>query len=651
MATSTAAGQPWFDARLAQTMADALLVPIAVLDHEGTLLDANDAWFAAGPDPAAVLTNFKPGVHLPSALTRAGHEADWAEAAGALRELLEGRRQRFEFEYCRDGDQGMRWFIARFSRFVHDTTAGVIVSHDEITRQRRTERALQASEERFRRWAETSSDMICRHAADGTFKYVSPASRTLLGYAPAELLDRSPYDYFHPDDMARIRASHESVLSGQRTDTITYRLRRRDGTYVWVESTSLAIRDDQGRPVEIHTATRDVSDRRRREEQLRRVQTAIDQVQDAVVITTAELELPGPQIVYVNPAFTRMTGYEASEVIGLTPRILQGPATDRALLDRLKQVLGRGEVFTGQTVNYRKDRTPFTIQWQVAPVRDEQDRVVNYVSIQRDITEEIQRQERSRQREAQLAHAARLNTMGELASGLAHELNQPLSALVNYTQGCLRRMQRGDWKPQPLIDAMKQAADQAERAARIIRRLRQFMRKRGPQFAPTRLHDLVEDSVALMSHDLQQDQVQLRVECPPDLPEVHCDAIQIEQVILNLMRNAVEAMKSVAQGQRRLTVRLRRAGDAAVELEVADTGPGVADGQRQRLFEPFFTTKAEGMGLGLSISQSIIESHGGRLRASTGRGGGMAFVLTLPLCPSPASDGSIGASESGIAGN
>jgi two-component system sensor kinase FixL len=622
--------------RLAQSVVDALESHIAILDETGVIVAVNRAWRAFAVANGASLASVCEGQNYLSVCDRAAEGIGRTEAhvmAAALRDILADRRDRFELEYPCHGLGQQRWFLVRVTRFGGDDSQPLrlVVAHENITARHLAEQSLRESERRFRQWAETSSDMICRHAPDGTFVYVSPACRTILGFEPEELVGRFPYDFFHPDDVDRIRQSHQRVLGTDQTETIAFRFRRKEGAYQWVESTSLGVTDDSGAIVEIHTATRDIEQRRRQEEALRRIQTAIDQVQDSVVITSPQLDLPGPQIVYVNPAFTRMSGYSAEEVLGKTPRILQGPRSDRAVLDRLKTSLKTGKVFHGSTVNYRKDGSEFLVEWQVAPVRDEQGRVINYVSIQRDVTERVRDQEIARQREAELAHVARLNTMGELASGLAHELNQPLAAVVNYTQGCLRRMAQGEWTPESIRGAMQLAADQATRAAEIIRRLRRFLHKRGPKVAPTRIDALIDDAVALLGHDLRRERIRLVIEHSPDIPPVNIDAIQIEQVILNLMRNALESMKVGGEHDRTLTVRSSMLDEHAVRIELADTGPPVAPQIADRFFEPFFTTKPDGMGLGLSLSQSIIQSHGGRITATAHRAGGATFTITLPV--------------------
>lgn len=617
----------------AQAMIDAVERQVAILGEDGNIVAVNRAWREHVASRSGAIRDAVAGSNFFVLAQRFSSSSDGVspQMVRMVRDVAMRQSPRCEFDYSYSEGGQTTWITMRVTRFAFEGRGFLVLTKEDITARQRAQQMLRDSEQRFRQWAETSSDMICRHAPDGTMVYVSPASRTILGYDPDELIGRMPYDYFHPDDVDRIRQSHDRVLGPGPTEAIAYRFRRADGQYQWVESTSLGLTDDSGAVVEIHTATRDIQQRRQQEEALRRIQTAIDQVQDSVVITDPELESPGPRIVYVNPAFTRLSGYRAAEVIGKTPRILQGPRTDRAVLDRLRSALTAGKVFHGSTVNYRKDGSEFLVEWQVAPVRDEQGRLINYVSIQRDITQKAREQERARKREAELAHVARLSTMGEMASGLAHELNQPLSAVVNYTQGCLRRMQRGDWTPGPLIGAMTQATDQATRAAEIIRRLRQFIHKRGPKVAPTRLDELINDAAGLIEHDLRREQIKLIVEPSPALPPVNVDAIQIEQVVLNLMRNAADAMKANGDRPKMLTVRTSMPDRATVRIELIDTGPAVQPATLAHLFEPFFTTKPDGMGLGLSISQSIVQTHGGRITAAGNSSGGMTFTINLPV--------------------
>ena len=620
--------------RYGEDVVDALQAQIAILDGGGVIVAVNAAWRRSADEHHARMTAAGVGRNYLTECDRAAEDGveDAAAMARGIRDVMAGKVESFEQEYACHGPNRRRWFVARVTRFDSAEGPRVVVAHEDITPRKQAELALRDSEARFRAWAETSSDLICRHHPDGRYAFVSAAARTILGYEPQELVGRNPYDLFHPDDVDVIRRSHRRVLELAYTDTVTYRLRHKSGGFVWVETTSRALRDDETNAViEIHTDTRDVTARRLAEVNLRRAQAAIDQVSDAVVITTPQLELPGPQIVYVNPAFERITGYRADEVMGRTPRLLQGPRTDRATLDRLKQTLRAGQTFRGRTVNYRKDRAEYIADWVVTPVRDESGPVIYYVSIQRDVTAQVSAAEEARRREVELAHVGRLSMMGELASGLAHELNQPLAAIANYTKGCLRRMQAEDWDRAALVDAIGRAAEQADRAGQIMRRMRQFVRKREQRVGPARLTDLLADALALLEHESRRAGVAVQTLAPDDLPPVCVDETQTVQVLVNLIRNAIEAMEATPAAQRRLRLSARTAPGDYVELKVIDAGPPVSDEQARRMFEPFFTTKAEGMGMGLPISRTLVENQGGKLTAEPNApDGGMTFTLTFP---------------------
>jgi C4-dicarboxylate-specific signal transduction histidine kinase len=239
-------------------------------------------------------------------------------------------------------------------------------------------------------------------------------------------------------------------------------------------------------------------------------------------------------------------------------------------------------------------------------------------------------QETMQQHQSELAHVARLSTMGEMATGLAHELNQPLTAIVNYTSGCLRRLQGGQQVDQPIIEAMQRAVEGASRASEIVRHLREFIRKDDAQLTRFAINDALQAVVRLLEREARQQHVALVLQLEEDLPSVEANRIQIEQVVLNLVKNAIEA-SACAGGEGLQVVLSTRARGAAIEVAVQDSGRGFTSAEAERLFEPFYTTKPDGMGMGLSISRSIIEAHGGTLEASDGQGAGAVFRFTLPL--------------------
>ena len=221
--------------------------------------------------------------------------------------------------------------------------------------------------------------------------------------------------------------------------------------------------------------------------------------------------------------------------------------------------------------------------------------------------------------------------MGEMASSIAHELNQPLAAIANYCMGCVTRLESGAFSPDDLVSAMRKASDQAERAGKIIRRIRDFVKKREPNRAPVPVAVIVDEAIGFAEIDARKAGVNIRLDVPQELPPVFADKIMIEQVVLNLVKNGIEAMHGSAPGRRELTVSARVDEGRAVEVAVADRGHGITPEQSGRLFAPFYTTKLDGMGMGLNICRSIVEFHDGRLWARPNDGGGSVFVFTLPV--------------------
>ncbi|UCG87906.1 MAG: PAS domain-containing protein, partial [Gemmatimonadota bacterium] len=266
-----------------------------------------------------------------------------------------------------------------------------------------------------------------------------------------------------------------------------------------------------------------------------------------------------------------------------------------------------------------------------APIFDENGEVVQVIEACRNVTARVRAEELARQRQAELAHVARLGTMGEMAAGLAHELNQPLAAIVNYVQACLERMKGLGGEYDELRDDMEQAAAQAERAGEIIEHVRNFVRKGEPERTVVDFNKLVEEAVDLLRSEMREHAIQLRLELDDSLPAVMAEAIQLEQVIVNLMRNSLEAMSENGGGVRQLTIQTSRTAGGPAEFAIRDTGPGLRAEAVECIFDTFFTTKADGMGMGLPISRSIIEAHGGRLWAVPNPDRGVTFRFTVPI--------------------
>jgi C4-dicarboxylate-specific signal transduction histidine kinase len=251
--------------------------------------------------------------------------------------------------------------------------------------------------------------------------------------------------------------------------------------------------------------------------------------------------------------------------------------------------------------------------------------------LQKEIAERELAEEQARQHQEKLAHVARLNTMGEMASGLAHELNQPLTAIRSYTQSCLRLLDGHPEKQSRVPKILGLVNVQAKRAASIIKHLRDFVSKSATHRETTELLDIVQLALSMMQHELRDSDIKLTVDTAPNLPAVRADAIQLEQVVLNLLRNACEAMRENTLKRRQLNIALEHINARQVRIAICDTGPGISDDAAGKISAPFFSTKEDGMGLGLAISRTIVEDHGGKLSYENNAQGGATFAFTLAI--------------------
>lgn len=246
-----------------------------------------------------------------------------------------------------------------------------------------------------------------------------------------------------------------------------------------------------------------------------------------------------------------------------------------------------------------------------------------------DVTERRRAEALYRQQQEKMQLTARLVTVGEMASTIAHELNQPLAAITNYNMGCVRRLNSGHWNEAELLDAMQKSAAQAERASKVIQRVRAFVARRAPNLVLCDINEVVGGVSQMIGVEARQSGATLKLELSTFVPYVHADPLLMEQVILNLSRNAIEAMQETRNGERQLTIRSRPNGSDLVEVEIADSGRGIDPQLEANLFTPFFSTKREGMGLGLHICRSIVEAHGGRVWVSRNSGEGVTFHFSL----------------------
>ena len=367
-------------------------------------------------------------------------------------------------------------------------------------------------------------------------------------------------------------------------------------------------------------------ERQRAEAHRRKLSRALEQTADSVLITDRD-----GVIEYVNAAFQQLTGYSRGEINGKTPDILKSGKHSEQFYRQLWQTLLEGETFHETMINRHKNGSLYYEEKTITPLKNACGNVVSFVATGKDMTKRRLAEEHLRQQQTQLAHACRVSAMGEMVTALAHELNQPLTAIVNYAQGGLRRLRAGEVNSNELLVALEHIAAQGKLSGEIIRRLRDFLRA-GKTLRRVRadMNNIVQEAAELVSFEARRKEITLQLELGNDLPAVRADPIQIEQVLLNLVRNAIEAIDGAKWPRREVVIRTSRSSDNSVEVSVHDTGPGIPEGEGEAIFEPFVTTKPDGMGMGLSISRSIIDTHGARLECMPNPEGGSVFRFMLP---------------------
>ncbi len=346
------------------------------------------------------------------------------------------------------------------------------------------------------------------------------------------------------------------------------------------------------------------------------------------------------RVTYVNPAFCRMVGYAAEELLGKTPPMpYWAPEAMAVYQQRFASVLAGEATQQFETIFQRSDGMRVPVLIFEAPLVDSDGRQTGWMSSILDISDLKRVEELNRQQQEKLQASARLATMGEISSMLAHELNQPLAAIASYTTGALNVLGRAQDKGQSvdaglLQPALEQASLQAQRAGQIIRSVHEFVKKREPQRQQIAVQALVDGIHALIELQARKFYVMVETSIAPDLPCVSADRMMLEQVLLNLTRNGIEAMQDIAPCRRLLRI-AATCEQGQVCVAVIDQGHGIAPEVAERLFSPFFSTKAEGMGMGLSVCRSAVEFHGGSLKHAANPDGGTIFSFSLPAQAAP----------------
>jgi PAS domain S-box-containing protein len=363
----------------------------------------------------------------------------------------------------------------------------------------------------------------------------------------------------------------------------------------------------------------------RSEEQVYIRTQAMESTADGIFIIDAQkLDFP---VIYANPSFQAMTGYGRRDILGKNYFLLYGAEADPRIIEEIRHTILQGRHFKGELLCFRKNGEKYWNLLRIAPVRDTNGAVTHYVGIQTDMTLMRQRDLEIKEQREELLHVTRVGKLAEFVSSLAHEISQPLTSILSYAQAAQRML--GSREPD-LRKILQYIIDDDQRAAEVIRRLRSLLKKSEPEIKPLDMNALIDETVGLVAADVTIRNDVLKTELASDLPIINGDRIQLQQVLLNLISNSFDAMES-NQDFREMLISTARKDKGTITVAVKDSGCGIPAQNIPKLFTHFFTSKPDGLGMGLSISRSIVEAHGGRLEVENNPDRGATFYFTLPV--------------------
>ena len=500
---------------------------------------------------------------------------------------------------------------------------------EDITDRQRAEETLRESEKRFRELYDQAPVGYHEIDSEGHITRVNRTGLEMLGYTAEEMLGRYPWEFIVEKKTSTQAIRAKLKGTGEPPPPYERTWRKKDGTLLSALMQDYPNLDSSGRIVGIRATVQDISDRKLAERERTRLSQAVEQSGESIMITDLEGDL-----VYVNPAFEKITGYSREETIGRNPRFLKGEKHDAAFYQGLWDTLATGESWSGHFINKRKDGTLFEEEAVISPIRDPDGQTVNYVAVKRDVTREVSLQE-------QLQQAQKMEAVGTLAGGVAHDFNNLLTTIIGYAQiAQLDENLKGQTRKN-----IARIPQQGQRAAKLISQLMTFSRKAVVERQPMQMLYLVKETSKILGRTIPEN-ISIRTGWTGEVALIEADPTQMQQVLLNLCVNASHAMPRGGE----MTLGLEHAtldeeycyqyADARpgnyVCLWVQDTGMGMTRELQEHIFEPFFTTKkvGKGSGLGLSMVYGIVKAHEGFIHVYSEEGVGSNFKVYLPVADS-----------------
>ncbi len=577
------------------------------------------------------------------------HGEDVEASRTLTAELLDGRRQQFQIEKQYRRKNGSLMWVRNNVSLVPGTERMprfLMALSEDITERKEAEERLRASEINLRQILDSIPGLVYALSPTGQIELPNRRLLEYFGKTLDELNAWATNDAVHPDDLARVIADFTlSIKTGTPLDS-ELRYRRADGVYRWFQARALPVHDTDGKIARWYCLITDIEDRKRAEDKLRRSETLLAQVQNVSLTGGFSWRVDTDDFTFSEEAY-RVFELEKGTPVTLYQIVSRvHPEDIPLLLEKMAAARSGGGDHDYEIRLQMPDGLVKYVHTISHGVRDHEGRL-EYTGAMQDITRRRLSEEALSKARSELAHVARVTSLGVLTASIAHEVNQPLSGIITNAGTCLRMLAADPPNVEGARETARRTIRDGNRASEVVTRLRALFGKKSATIQSIDLNEATREVIALSLSELQKNRVILRPELADGLPLVTGDRVQLQQVILNLLRNGSDAMSAIDDRPRELLIRTEPEDDDRVRLSVTDVGVGFEPPGADRLFEAFYTTKNDGMGIGLSVSRSIIQRHQGRLWATPNNGPGVTFSFSIPCKPEGlTSDGSDGTGAS-----